>query len=77
VDLSQAEFEILAALLEARGRVVTREQLVERLHPRGEGIDTRSIDVYIRRLRAKLGEKTAEPRVVVTVRGVGYRLGTA
>jgi DNA-binding response OmpR family regulator len=75
VELSPAEFEILAALLEAGGRVVTRDQLINRLHPRGEGIDDRSIDVYIGRLRARLGESSARPRFLLTVRGVGYRMG--
>ncbi len=74
VDLSPAEFEILAALLAARGRVVTRDQLIDRLHPHGEGIDDRSIDVYVGRLRAKLGDSRVRPRFVITVRGVGYRL---
>ena len=75
VDLSPAEFEILTALFEARGRVVTREQLIDRLHPHGEGIDSRSIDVYVRRLRLKLSDSPSHPRFVVTARGVGYRLG--
>ncbi len=74
VDLSPAEFEILAALLGAGERVVTRDQLIDRLHPRGEGIDDRSIDVYVGRLRAKLGDSSTRSRFVVTVRGVGYRL---
>jgi len=76
VDLSPAEFEILTALFEAGGRVVTREQLIDRLHPHGEGIDSRSIDVYVRRLRVKLSDSPRHPRFVVTARGVGYRLGT-
>lgn len=75
VELSPAEFEILASLFDAEGRVLTRDQLVDRLHPVGEGIDRRSIDVYVRRLRVKLGDDTAKPRFVVTVRAVGYRLG--
>jgi DNA-binding response OmpR family regulator len=54
--------------------VVTRDQLINRLHPHGEGIDNRSIDVYVGRLRAKLADSSAQPRFVVTVRGVGYRL---
>jgi len=74
VELSPVEFEILAALLGAGGRVVTRDQLINRLHPHGEGIDNRSIDVYVGRLRVKLGDSSAQPRFVVTVRGLGYRL---
>jgi DNA-binding response OmpR family regulator len=75
VELSPAEFEILAALLEAGGRVVTRDQLINRLHPHGDGINDRSIDVYIGRLRVRLGESSARPRLVLTVRGLGYRIG--
>src|SRR5260370_442445 len=75
VELSPAEFEILAALLNAGGRVVTRDRLINRLHPHGEGIDNRSIDVYVGRLRAKLGDSSARPPFVVTVRRVGYLLG--
>ncbi len=74
IELSPAEFEVLRALLEANGRVVTREQLVDRLHPHGDGIDNRSIDVYVGRLRSKLGDGS-DRRYVVTARGVGYRLG--
>jgi DNA-binding response OmpR family regulator len=75
VDLSPAEFEVLAALMEAEGRVVTRGQLIDRVHPDGEGIDDRSIDVYVSRLRVKLGDRPGRQRFVVTARGVGYRLG--
>ena len=76
VELSAAEFEILAALMEAGGRLLTRDQLIDRLRPYGEGIQDRSVDVYVARLRAKLGDHPARPRFVVTVRGAGYRLGT-
>lgn len=76
VDLSPAEFEVLAALLEARGRVVTRGQLIDRVRPDGNGIDDRSIDVYVSRLRVKLGDEPGRQRFVVTARGAGYRLGT-
>jgi DNA-binding response OmpR family regulator len=75
IDLSPVEFEILGALLEAGGRVVTRDQLIERLHPHGEDIGYRTIDVYVRRLRMKLGDNSAQPRFVCTVRGAGYRMG--
>jgi DNA-binding response OmpR family regulator len=75
MDLSAAEFEILSALLEAEGRVLSRDQLIDRLRPYGGEIQDRSVDVYIGRLRAKLGERADRPRFVVTVRGAGYRLG--
>lgn len=76
VELSAVEFELLASLVIAQGRVLTRDQLVDRLHPHGDGIQGRSIDVYIKRLRAKLGDDPTEPRFVETVRAVGYRAGT-
>lgn len=74
VDVTRIELEILAALLEARGRVLTREQLLDAIHGRGEAfVLDRTIDVHVRRLRQKLGDDPSAPRFVATVRGVGYR----
>ena len=74
VDLTRVELEILAALLEARGRVLTREQLLDAIHGRGEAyVLDRTVDVHVRRLRNKLGDDPRRPRFVATVRGVGYR----
>jgi DNA-binding response OmpR family regulator len=72
--LSLAEFRLLAALVRADGRVLSREALLDALYGDGsvEALD-RTIDVYIRRLREKLGDDPEEPRYVMTVRGVGYR----
>jgi DNA-binding response OmpR family regulator len=75
IDLSAAEFELLAAIIEGDGRVLTRQQLIDRIRPFGEGIQDRSIDVYVGRLRTKLRDDPARSRFVVTARGVGYRLG--
>jgi DNA-binding response OmpR family regulator len=73
-DLTRIELEILAALVEARGRVLSREQLLDAIHGRGEAyVLDRTIDVHIRRLRRKLGDDPTAPRFVGTVRGVGYR----
>jgi DNA-binding response OmpR family regulator len=75
VELSQVEFRLLAALVEARGRVLTRDRLLDLLCGRdSEGILERSIDVYVGRLRAKLGDDPSRPAFITTVRGVGYRL---
>jgi DNA-binding response OmpR family regulator len=72
--LSALELRLLAALMEASGRVLTRDQLLDAIHGEGEGdVLDRSIDQYIRRLREKLGDDPAEPRYVATVRGAGYR----
>jgi len=74
VPLTTAEFRLLAALLEANGRVLTREQLLDALHGLGEAdVLDRAIDAHIRRLRDKLEDEPERPRYVATVRGVGYR----
>ena len=74
VPLTTAEFRLLAALVGAGGRVRTRDQLLDALYGRGEGeaLD-RTVDVYVGRLREKLGDDPESPRYVTTVRGVGYR----
>jgi DNA-binding response OmpR family regulator len=75
LDLTATEFELLDALVEARGRVLTRDLLIDLLHPTAsDPIQGRSINVYVRRLRSKLGDDAESPRHLVTVRGVGYRL---
>jgi DNA-binding response OmpR family regulator len=74
VPLSALELRLLAALLEADGRVLTRDQLLDAIHGVGEGdITDRAIDQYVKRLREKLGDDPAAPRFVATVRGAGYR----
>ena len=73
VTLTAAEFDLLLALMEADGRVLTRERLLDALDPHVGEILERSIDVYIRRLRRKLGDDPRQPRYVATVRGTGYR----
>src|SRR5688572_21028808 len=74
--LTERECELLAYLARNPGRIVSRAELLERvwrLDPRG--IDTRTIDMTVARLREKIGERAEDARVVVTVRGGGYRLG--
>jgi DNA-binding response OmpR family regulator len=74
VALTALEFRLLAALLEADGRVLSREQLLDAVYGADdEGVLDRTIDVHVRRLREKLRDSVDEPRYVVTVRGVGYR----
>jgi two-component system OmpR family response regulator len=69
--LTVTEFELLRALLESPGRVLSRAQLVELAYGTGHFISDRTVDSHVRRLRAKLGEAAA---LVETVYGVGYRL---
>ncbi len=72
--LTHFEFELLATLARAAGRVLSREHLMDAL--RGQAFETfdRSIDVHISKLRAKLEEDPKSPRYIKTVRGVGYVL---
>jgi two-component system alkaline phosphatase synthesis response regulator PhoP len=74
IDLTHAEFWMLVALVDAGGRVVSREGLLDALYGQGEAdVMDRTVDVYVRRLREKLGDDADEPRYVATVRGAGYR----
>ncbi len=74
LTLTTLEFELLACLARARGRVKSREQLIETIADRNyDGLD-RSIDVHIWSLRRKLGDDPKNPRFIRTVRAVGYML---
>jgi DNA-binding response OmpR family regulator len=74
IELSSLEFRLLAALVEADGHVLSRDRLLDVLSgPDAEGVMERSVDVYVGRLRAKLGDDPEQPRYVTTVRGAGYR----
>ena len=72
--LTPVEFDLLAALARARGRVKTREQLLEEIRDRNYDVFDRSIDVHISALRRKLGDDAKEPRFIRTVRSAGYML---
>ena len=71
IELTATEFKLLATLLERRGRVQTREQLLKDVWEYDAGIDSRTVDTHMRRLRQKLGRAGKH---LDTVRGVGYRL---
>src|SRR5262245_12565050 len=74
IPLTKTEFRLLYALVMARGAVVTRVELLERVWEYGYFGDTRLLDVHIRRLRRKIEPDPGQPTYVVTVRGIGYRL---
>ena len=74
VELTFSEFEMLDALMSEPGRVFTREQLMEAIWGQSAYRDPRGIDVHVRHLRQKLEEHPDEPRLLMTVRGAGYRL---
>lgn len=71
VRLTTTEFNLLAYLLHNRGRVISRERLLEQVWGYRYGGTTRTVDTHIQRLREKLGEESA---CIETVRGVGYRV---
>ncbi|WP_270886830.1 response regulator transcription factor [Pedococcus sp. 5OH_020] len=67
------EFELLEMLLRNTGRVLTRMQLIDRVWGSDYVGDTKTLDVHVKRLRAKIEPDPAEPRHIVTVRGLGYK----
>jgi DNA-binding response OmpR family regulator len=74
VVLSILELRLLVALLASDGRILSRDQLLDAIHGVGEAdVTDRAIDVYVKRLREKLGDDPTTPRYVATVRGAGYR----
>ena len=74
VHLTKTEFRLLVELASSPGRVFSREVLLERVWGYGYFGDGRLVDVHVRRLRMKVEADPANPRHVVTVRGLGYKL---
>jgi two-component system phosphate regulon response regulator OmpR len=73
VELTTMEFELLRGLMESRGRVMSRDRLLERLRGIDSDVFDRSIDMLISRLREKLGDDPRQPRFIRTVRMSGYQ----
>ncbi len=73
VHLTLTEFRVLTELAEARGQVLSRSALLRRVWDHGFFGDERLVDVHVRRLRTKIERDPANPCIVVTVRGLGYR----
>jgi DNA-binding response OmpR family regulator len=76
VRLTFSEFELLSCLLSAPGRLFNRQELLRAIWGDSAYRDPRAIDVHIRHLREKLEESPDDPRLILTVRGAGYRLQT-
>src|SRR5690242_13474924 len=74
IDVTAYEFAILRALARRPGKVLSREQLLDLAKGSADLSFDRSIDVHVSRLRAKLGDDSRNPRILKTVRGVGYLL---
>jgi two-component system catabolic regulation response regulator CreB len=74
LDLTRVEFDLLACMLAAPGRVYTRAQLIDRVWGDGFAITDRTIDSHVKGLRKKVTEAGGDAGLVETVRGVGYRV---
>ena len=77
INLTPLEFELLLALAAKPQQVFTREMLLEQVWGYHYKADTRLVNVHVQRLRAKVEEDPDNPRIVMTVRGVGYRAGSS
>ena len=74
VDLPLKEFDLLTLLLENADRVLTRDTLIDRVWGSDYVGDTKTLDVHIKRLRAKVEDDPGNPERIVTIRGLGYKL---
>jgi DNA-binding response OmpR family regulator len=72
--LTPVEFDLLASLAKAKGRVKSREALLDEIRDRNYDVFDRSIDVHISSLRKKLGDDAKEPKFIRTVRSAGYMM---
>lgn len=73
MSLPLKEFELLEILVRNVGRVMTRGQLIDRIWGQDYVGDTKTLDVHIKRLRAKVEQEPSSPSLLVTVRGLGYK----
>ena len=74
ISLPLKEFELLEFLMRNSGRVLTRNQLIDRVWGSDYFGDTKTLDVHIKRLRAKIESDPANPKIIHTIRGLGYKL---
>jgi len=74
ISLPLKEFELLEFLMRNPGRVLTRSQLIDRVWGGDYFGDTKTLDVHIKRLRSKLEMDSANPVLIQTIRGLGYKL---
>jgi len=74
LDLTQAEFGILAYLIEKAGYVISRQELIDNISVINEESSNKSIDVMVGRIRSKMGDSAKNPEYIKAIRGVGYKL---
>jgi two-component system, OmpR family, response regulator RegX3 len=77
VHLRRKEFELLSLLMENVGRLLTRDVLIDRIWGSDYFGDTKTLDVHIKRLRSHVEEDPSSPKLITTIRGVGYRFDAA
>jgi len=77
LTLPLKEFELLECLLDSAGRVVTRDAIIDQVWGSDYVGDTKTLDVHVKRLRAKLEDDPAVPRRIITIRGLGYKFESA
>jgi two-component system response regulator RegX3 len=77
IELPLKEFQLLAELMQQAGYVVTREDLINRVWGYDYIGDTKTLDVHIKRLRSKLEADAADPKLITTIRGLGYKLAVS
>lgn len=75
VAMPLREFELLELLMRHSGRVLTRGQLIDRVWGSDYYGDTKTLDVHVKRIRSRIEQDPKEPKILTTVRGVGYRFG--
>jgi two-component system response regulator MtrA len=75
IALTRLEFDLLVALAKEPGRVFSREALLSEVWGYRPATDTRLVNVHIQRLRSKIEVNPEEPKIIITVRGVGYKVG--
>ena len=77
IAVTPLEFDLLTTLARSPWKAFTREELLDAVWGYQHGADTRLVNVHVQRLRSKVEPDPERPRIVVTVRGVGYRIGDA
>jgi two-component system response regulator RegX3 len=77
IALPLKEFELLTLLMENAGRVLTRSTLIDRIWGADYVGDTKTLDVHVKRLRARIEDKPSSPKRIVTIRGLGYKYATS
>jgi DNA-binding response OmpR family regulator len=73
LEFTPKEFDLLAFLMKNKGRVLTRDHLLDKVWGYEYAGDTRTVDVHVRWLRQKIEKDATRPRYLLTVRGIGYK----